>query len=184
MKWLEEFIKKYPNMQTAYEQEALKCIQYEKDELKKKVPEHRWWEINDIDSMKLDLPDTEKDRLRTDELHNEIMKILINMGIKSLEIMKILEDLENVAETLNDRDKKEMEILLIEGLINATLSQKIYDDFYEILGPQLRQMCDSNNEFWVKLGEKNKNKQDEAYALLVENKKIEDEEKKDGNLYG
>ena len=45
-------------------------------------------------------------------------------------------------------------------------------------------MCDSNNEFWVKLGEKNKNKQDEAYALLVENKKIEDEEKKDGNLYG
>ena len=77
------------------------------------------------------------------------MDILINKGIKSLETKKILDDLENVAKTLSDSDKKEMEILLIEGLINATLSRKIYDDFYEILGPELRKMCDSNNTFWM-----------------------------------
>ena len=48
-----------------------------------------------------------------------------------------------------------MEIMLLEGLINSTLSsRKIYDQFYKVLGPELRKMCDSNNAFWMGGGEK------------------------------
>ena len=181
MKWLEEFIKKYPDIQEDYDQQVLEGILYEKDELKKKVPEHRWWEIDDIDAMELDLPDNEKDRLRTCELHTSIMKILKYKGTRSLEIKKILDELENVAETLSNRDKKEMEVLLIEGLINATLSRKIYDEFYEILGPELKKMCDSNNAFWMKLGEENKKEREARYKKMVEQKQQEDAAKQADN---
>jgi hypothetical protein len=76
-------------------------------------------------------------------------------GIESAELKQILDDLEFVAKTLTDREKKEMEIMLLEGLINRTLSStKMYDQFYKALGPELRKMCDSNNDFWMGGGEK------------------------------
>jgi hypothetical protein len=103
-------------------------------------------------------------------------------GVNSSELKQIMDDLENVAQTLNDHDKKEMEIMLLEGLVNATLSSRnAYDQFYEILGPELRKMCDSNNAFWIELGEKNKREREERYAQLVERKKREDAAKKTGS---
>lgn len=155
MKWLADFIKKYPVIQANYEKQVVENIKQELDELKAKVPEHRWWEVDDIDAMELDLSIEEKDRLRTSELHSGILKIMDNKGIDSAELKQILDDLECVAKTLNDHEKKEMEIMLLEGLINSTLSsRKIYDQFYKVLGPELRKMCDSNNAFWMGGGEK------------------------------
>jgi hypothetical protein len=182
MQWLEEFIKKHPFIQKNYEQQVIEGIRDEKNELKRKVPAHQWWEIDDIDGMELDLPIKEKDRLRGSELHSGILEIMDSKGVNSSELKQIMDDLENVAQTLNDHDKKEMEIMLLEGLVNATLSSRnAYDQFYEILGPELRKMCDSNNAFWIELGEKNKREREERYAQLVERKKREDAAKKTGS---
>ena len=76
-----------------------------------------------------------------------------------------------------------MEVLLIEGLINATYSdsRKIYDEFYEILGPELKKMCDSNNAFWMKLGEENKKEREARYKKMVEQKQQEDAAKQADN---
>ena len=183
MKWLEEFIKKYPDIQEDYDQQVLEGILYEKDELKKKVPEHRWWEIDDIDAMDLNLPEVEQDRLRNSSLYYKILNLIDSKGIKSPEIKEILDDLEDVAFSLDEKEKGAMEVLLIEGLINATYSdsRKIYDEFYEILGPELKKMCDSNNAFWMKLGEENKKEREARYKKMVEQKQQEDAAKQADN---
>ena len=181
MKWMKNFIDRHPKMKSSYEYEAAKWVQDEKNEQKKKIPEHRWWEVDDIDNIPLEVSDLYKSIFMRNIIDNEILDLLRN---NKTNLKLLLDEIEEVALSLTQEERNETEILFLEGLINITLSEKTYEQFYSLLGPTLRKMCDSNNEFWVKLGEKNKNKQDEDYALLVENKKIEDEEKKDGNLYG
>lgn len=160
MKWLESFIKSYPVIQVRYENELSDVIQEEKNKLKEKVPLNRWWEIDDIDHMELDLPKKEKDRLRRFELLSEMIDITKNKGLNSQEFKQIIDDLENVAKSLDENDKKEMEIMLIEGLINCMVSEKRYDQFYALLGSELRKMCDKNNEFWISLENEKKIKSD------------------------
>lgn len=183
MKWLQGFIKKYPVIQSNYEQQVIEDIGHEKNKLKNKVPEHRWWEIDDIDAMELDLSAEIKDMIRRSELHSEILDIIDSKGVRSPELRLILDDLESVAHTLNNHDKKGMEILIIEGLINTIYSdsEELYDEFYEILGPELKKMCDSNNAFWMKLGEENKKEREARYKKMVEQKQREDAAKKAGN---
>lgn len=160
MKWLESFIKSYPVIQARYEKELADVIQEEKNKLKEKVPLNHWWKIDDIDQMELDLPKKEKDRLRRFELFSEMIDITKNKGLNSQEFKQIIDDLENVAKSLDKNDKKEMEIMLIEGLINSMVSEKRYDQFYGLLGSELRKMCDKNNEFWISLEKEEKIKSD------------------------
>jgi hypothetical protein len=151
MKWLEALVKKYPSIQSNYEQSVLEEIRYEKNKIKKNVAENRWWEIHDIDSISFDLPDKEKSRIRKDALDSYIIKTIKEKRHESIELNQIMSNLEEIAQNLNDNEKKEMEILFLEGLINVTIANGNYNDFYSMLGPTLRKMCDENNAFWQKV---------------------------------
>ncbi len=150
MKWLESLIKKYPSIQSNYEQRILEEIQYEKDKLKKNIPENKWWEIDNINSMLFDLPEKEKSRIRREVLDSYIIKT-IKQNKESIELNQVMNDMEEIAQTLNDNEKKEMEILLLEGIINVTIASGDYNNFYFMLGPTLRKMCNENNAFWQKV---------------------------------
>ena len=137
MKCLADFIKKYPVIQLNYEKQVVEMIRQKKSELKAKVPEHRWWEVDDIDAMELDLSVEEKDRLRKSELHTGMLEIIDHKGIDSAELDQVLSDLECVAKTLNDTEKEEMEMMLSKEFANNTFClRKIHNLFYKILGSE------------------------------------------------
>ena len=137
MKRLAYFIKKYPVIQSNYEKQVVEMIRQKKSELKAKVPEHRWWEVDDIDAMELDLSVEEKDRLRKSGLYTGMLEIIDHKGIDSAELDQVLYDLECVAKTLNDTEKEEMEMMLSKEFANNTFClRKIHNLFYKTLGSE------------------------------------------------
>jgi hypothetical protein len=152
MKWLKNFIDKHPKMKSIYEYKATEWIKRKKEELKSKIPSHTWWEADEIDQNPLEIDEQNKFIIMRNIVEQDVIDSLRN---NSCTLRELLNELENIAASLSQNEKNEMEVLFLEGVINISSSEGYYDKLYAVMGPTLRKMCDDNNAFWKGL-EKNK----------------------------
>lgn len=147
MSIIAELEKSSQNLSEFFEYHKKEKIKFIKNEEKRKVSDHEWWKIEDIDNANYEEYFTEGEKYI--HLTDYFYELIKNRKIK--ELTYLMDIVEQYLKDCTDEEKNTIEVLLFESLINLTESDKTYSFFYSILGTISRHLCDENHKFWRKV---------------------------------